>query len=296
LERASGEFVAVLDADSKLLPDAFEKMLPYLFDEGVGGVTGFVDPAVEEENLVVRLQQLEYSNGFVVQRQAQSLSGSVAIIPGPIGVWRKELLERIIEEKGIRTITEDFELTLELQARGYRVYYEPEARAVTLPPKTLGALWRQRKRWYLGGLDVLTKVHRRLLFSRRWITGYLLHNLVLGYLGSLVELSSLAAILPLYLFAPDRTAFLLNLPIYAAYGFLIGLLVQVVVIKTAYRRFNHNSLLYYVPLYVFLREFNCVVRLLVALQYPFARREWGFEKQSRVPSRLLGASRFEPVS
>ena len=285
LKRARSQLVAILDADSRLFPDALEKLFPYVRDDAVGGATGFVDPTAGEENLVVRLQQLEYANGFVLQRQAQSLTGSVAIIPGPIGLWRRELLQEIVEEEGIKTITEDFELTLELHRRGYKIYYEPGARASTVAPNDIRSLWRQRKRWYLGGLDVLVKVHRRLLVSGRWISGWLVHNLLLGYFGSLVELSSIAAIVPLYLSAPDRVAFLLNLPVYAAYGFLIGLLVQMVVVKTAYRRFNHNRLLYYVPLYVFLREFNCVARLAAAIMYHRSKREWGF-KTKRAAARV----------
>ena len=63
-----------------------------------------------------------------------------------------------------QTLTEDFDLTLQIIARGRRVAYEPRAIAYTEAPRTDAELRRQRIRWGRGGLQVFAK-HRRMLGS-----------------------------------------------------------------------------------------------------------------------------------
>ncbi len=53
--------------------------------------------------------------------------------------------------------TEDIELTWKLQRAFYDVRYEPRAVVSMQVPETLGALWRQRRRWAVGLAQVLRR-------------------------------------------------------------------------------------------------------------------------------------------
>ena len=63
------------------------------------------------------------------------------------------------------TLAEDTDLTIAMGRAGWRVVYEPTARAWTEAPATLGQLWRQRYRWSYGIMQSLWK-HRRAVVER----------------------------------------------------------------------------------------------------------------------------------
>ena len=115
---------------------------------------------------VRRFQVLEYDYCQGLVKQAQyATAGTVLVAPGPVSAFRADLLREL---GGVpsETLTEDFDLTLEIIAHGFRVAYEPRAVAYTEAPRTDAELRRQRIRWGRGGLQVFAK-HRRLLGSRR---------------------------------------------------------------------------------------------------------------------------------
>ncbi len=54
-----------------------------------------------------------------------------------------------------KRLTEDIDVTWQLQRAGWCGRYEPLALIWILMPETLQGLWRQRLRWAEGGLEVL---------------------------------------------------------------------------------------------------------------------------------------------
>ena len=62
------------------------------------------------------------------------------------------------------TLAEDQDLTMAIQRAGWRVEFDPEARAYTEAPETVAGLLKQRFRWSFGTLQCLWK-HRSALFN-----------------------------------------------------------------------------------------------------------------------------------
>ena len=94
-------------------------------------------------------------------RSAQSFANLVNIIPGPIGVFRR----KAIEEAGFYasdTFAEDADLTLNILAKGWKIYYEPRAISYTEAPEKLQQLLKQRYRWTRGILQSLRK-HKNMM-------------------------------------------------------------------------------------------------------------------------------------
>jgi biofilm PGA synthesis N-glycosyltransferase PgaC len=185
---ALGQMIAVVDADSWWRPNALRSLVEYMQATGKAAVTGYVHPSDDkaEGSALVALQQLEYSQGLSVFRCAQTLGNAVTVVPGAMGVFEAQILRDVLNGRGLKSVTEDSELTLELQKRGYGVGYLNSARSTTLAPEDITSYWNQRLRWFIGWLHNTLGVHRDVLLERRWLTLLLWYSLIVEYLGTLV--------------------------------------------------------------------------------------------------------------
>lgn len=102
------------------------------------------------------------------------------ILHGTMVLVRREALEAVGGWKA-KTITEDAELGLRLQAAGWRSAYTPEILGRGLLPGDLPALKQQRTRWAYGGARIAVE-HAKLVLGRgslltlrqrlRWLAGW----------------------------------------------------------------------------------------------------------------------------
>ncbi|MBI1352864.1 MAG: glycosyltransferase [Acidobacteria bacterium] len=161
ISHARGEILLCVDADSRLEPDAVLKAIPNFNDPTIGAVAGNVRVA-NRRNLLTRLQALEYIEGLNLVRAAQAVVGRVAVVPGPVGFFRKTVMDEI---GGYTTDTyaEDCELTLRIMLSGWKIQYEPQAIAWTEAPEDARALFQQRYRWGRGILQAINKHRGQLL-------------------------------------------------------------------------------------------------------------------------------------
>jgi len=136
--------------------------MEYFEDEEVAAVAGSVY-VTNTDNLWTKLQALEYIQGLNLVRNGQAYFKLVNIIPGPIGMFRKEAVEKIGLYKD-DTFAEDCDLTLRLIAAGYKIDYEIDAISYTEAPESLLDLLKQRYRWTRGILQSILK-HKRKLFT-----------------------------------------------------------------------------------------------------------------------------------
>ena len=269
VNRALGELVAVIDADSAWTPKTLHALVTYMNSGTKSAVTGYVHPK-NGENPYVTLQQLEYSQGLGVFRCAQALPKSVLVVPGAIGLYHAERLRKILNQKKILSVTEDLEITLELHKEGFDVEYVNTARSSTLAPTSLSGLWRQRLRWFAGWLHNVLSIHKDMLFDRKSsVSLLLLYSLVFEYGGALVDLFALFAFPFIFWFAPDRIFFLLNLSLYVLYVFVVGFVFQAIAFRFAYKRYSKKYLLMYLPFYPLLRFINTFARVVCLAKYFF---------------------------
>jgi cellulose synthase/poly-beta-1,6-N-acetylglucosamine synthase-like glycosyltransferase len=263
VNKALGNIIAVVDADSWWMPDTLVKLVNYMILNGKKAVTGYVHPSNGgfEPNPYVVLQQLEYSQGLGIGRCAQSLGNNVLVVSGAIGLYDANVLRRILYEKSIRSVTEDLEITLEMHKRGAKVSYVNVATSLTVVPSSFNVLWTQRLRWFTGWLHNTLSIHKDLLLKKSWLTLLLLYCYIFEYGGAFIDLAALCAFPILFWFAPDRIFFILNLLIFAPYGLLIGVITQAIALKYAYNGHNYKALLFYTPFYPILRFINILARL-----------------------------------
>ena len=161
---AQNDYVLCMDGDSKLIPATIRKGIAHFADREVGAVAGNVK-VINRNGILTKLQALEYIEGINFEKKAQGFLRIVNIVPGAIGIFRKEAL---LDVGGYDddTFAEDCDVTVKLVMKGWRVKYEPGAISYTEAPEGLLDLLKQRYRWTRGILQTLKK-HRRVLFRLR---------------------------------------------------------------------------------------------------------------------------------
>lgn len=155
-------FVFCMDADSRLEQRTLRRAIQQFHDPSVGAVAGNVK-VQNRGRVITKLQALEYIEGLNLPRRAQGFIAAVNIVPGPVGLFRREALEEV-SGYDTDTFAEDADLTLKLVASGWKVVYEDTAVAWTEAPDRWLDLVQQRYRWTRGILQSLKK--RKGLFLR----------------------------------------------------------------------------------------------------------------------------------
>ena len=168
IRAARGSLVLCMDGDSALAVETLRRAVRHFVDPNVGAVAGSVK-VVNRDNVLTALQALEYIEGLNMVRSAQAFFRVVNIIPGPIGVFRRDALLRIGGYEA-DTFAEDCDLTLRLLIEGWQIRYEPASIAYTEAPEKILDLLKQRYRWTRGILQALRKHRRYLIDPRRSFT------------------------------------------------------------------------------------------------------------------------------
>ncbi len=153
-----------LDADTLFAPRTIARLARWFIEPEVGAVAGNAVVG-NRVNLITRWQALEYVTAQNLERRALAALGCVTVVPGAVGAWRASAL-RTLGGYPEETLAEDQDLTIAVQRAGWKVEFDPAARAYTEAPDTISGLLKQRFRWSFGTLQCLWK-HRKALFDIR---------------------------------------------------------------------------------------------------------------------------------
>jgi cellulose synthase/poly-beta-1,6-N-acetylglucosamine synthase-like glycosyltransferase len=188
------EYVVIFDADSVPFPDSIDRFLPHFYHENGNGKNGFGNGHVtseadqngnsqrqirrreevaavqsyqwhvlnKSESWLTEAVRAEYAGSYMVERPFQDAVGSLKMVAGTAYMIRADLLREV----GWGTsITEDWELTLKLYARGYKVAYTPWAETPAECVSTFSRLARQRMRWAEGHTYNVRKYFLSIMLS-----------------------------------------------------------------------------------------------------------------------------------
>ena len=158
---ATTDIIITVDADSLIAPDSLRNIVRHFADSDVGAVAGCVK-VHNNESIFQRIQDLEYLQCFF-QREIQDMLNAVTITPGPLSAYRKDVLTALGGFKD-DTLVEDFDMCIRIHRLGYRVRSDVESVVHTVAPG-LSGWWRQRTRWFRGGIQLLRK-HSDMVFNQ----------------------------------------------------------------------------------------------------------------------------------
>lgn len=161
LEVASGELVAVFDADFVPRPDCLRRMVDHFADDGVGMVQMRWSHINRDYSLLTKVQSIMLDGHFVVEQAARNRSGAFFNFNGTAGMWRREAIEW---SGGWQhdTLTEDTDLSFRAQLCGWRFVYLLDDDVPSELPVEMNAFKAQQRRWAKGLIEVAIKLLPRV--------------------------------------------------------------------------------------------------------------------------------------
>ncbi|MEB1808441.1 MAG: glycosyltransferase family 2 protein [Bacillaceae bacterium] len=165
IQEAQGDIIITMDADTEINEEAISYLIRHFQDPMVSAVSGNVKVG-NKRKILSLWQHIEYVTSFNLEKRALQMINSITVVPGALGAWRKEDIEKVnlFEEE---TLAEDTDLTIKIIRTGKRIIFEEKAIGYTEVPTKLKDLTKQRLRWYFGILQSLWK-HKDALFQRKY--------------------------------------------------------------------------------------------------------------------------------
>ena len=197
LKVARGKYIMGIDSDSIVDPDALSRMVRKLNQSPkIGAVAG--KPVVRNRTTILgRLQLLEYIGVIDIIKKAEALlTGKINTVSGVIVGFRKAALKSV-HGWNPNVMTEDIDITWRMYRHHWQVKYCPSVVCWILVPEKLGDLFRQRKRWARGGMEVLVNNYRLLFHGEASEKFLLLETIVSNLWAILTALSTVTYVLSL---------------------------------------------------------------------------------------------------
>jgi len=165
LRHATGELIAIFDADFVPDPDFLEKTVHYFTDPKVGLVQTRWAFLNRSYNLLTEVQAILLDGHFLLEHVARSGSGLFFNFNGTAGILRREMIE---DAGGWEhdTLTEDCDLSYRAQLRGWKFVYLPHVESPSELPVETYAFQVQQSRWAKGLTQVALKLLPSILRAR----------------------------------------------------------------------------------------------------------------------------------
>ncbi len=175
---AKEDIIVVFDADNRPDKDCIKHLLKHFDSKDVAIATGVTK--ISSDGFVSMLAALEFSLCFYLFQPFSARFNFFPILHGAYFGIRRELAS--FDENAL---TEDFDISVKMASKGYRIEFEPEALSYVSSAPSLSLFTRQRERWIRGAVQASFE-HKG--FSKRVFPH-------IGFLG--LFLTALGFLLPL---------------------------------------------------------------------------------------------------
>ncbi|OVE74376.1 hypothetical protein BVX94_00535, partial [bacterium B17] len=150
LNLASGEMIALMDADHIVAADCLRKAWRWLATD-TDIVQGRCKIRNGAKNILTSLVEVEFEIMYGMQHHTKSIMFDTALFGGSDGFWKADVLKKIRFTTNM--LTEDIDATLRALEQGYTIKHDRSIISTELAPETAGGFWFQRKRWSQGWFE-----------------------------------------------------------------------------------------------------------------------------------------------
>lgn len=158
-KEATGEIIAVYDADTIVEPTTLKEIIPHFQNPDVAAVQGELNTINPDESMITRLSVLY---DFVVN--ILMLGKDRLNVFVPLLGTNQYIRRNVLEEVGYwdpEALSEDTEISVRLTKKGYKVKYAPGGTGVEAPAR-LRVFLHQRMKWLRGHTQAAMK-HKGML-------------------------------------------------------------------------------------------------------------------------------------
>ena len=165
LEEASGEYIAIFDADFLPGKDFLKKTIPTFQNPKVGVVQTRWGHLNRDYSILTKIQAFALDAHFTFEQAGRNAGGHFINFNGTAGVWRKACILDAGNWQG-DTLTEDLDLSYRAQLKGWKFQYLGNVETPAELPVALSAAKTQQFRWNKGGAENFRKMKWNLLFNK----------------------------------------------------------------------------------------------------------------------------------
>ncbi len=256
LKYSNEEFIAVFDADERLVDGKFLKdLLPYFQDSKLSFVQ--TEKRYAKGNFFSSCVDLFDAFFFKFIQPSRALNNT-AIFAGSCGIIRRSALDDI---GGFpEYVIEDTFFSFESDMKGYRSLYIPKVYALGAPITSFTALSKQQWRYNYGDTQFLLhliqnlRAHKRRTVSALSKIDYALHGLGLNYLSVILIMFTLISLISVFASAPITYATLselahfemppLNFELFGLNAFLLSILVPIAITKLYFNSISKGFMIF----------------------------------------------------
>jgi cellulose synthase/poly-beta-1,6-N-acetylglucosamine synthase-like glycosyltransferase len=167
LREATGQFVAIFDADFVPPTDFLRRTLGYFeADPKVGMVQARWGHINQDYSLLTKIQSILLDAHFVLEHGGRHRAGCFFNFNGTAGVWRREAIETAGGWQH-DTLTEDLDLSYRAQLAGWRFVFLPDLVSPAEVPVEMNSFKSQQHRWAKGSIQTCLKLLPRILRSNQ---------------------------------------------------------------------------------------------------------------------------------
>ena len=164
LESATGEFVAIFDADFTPSEDFLLNVIHHFTNAKIGMVQTRWTHLNRNYSLLTEVEAMLLDGHFVLEHSGRARTGLFFNFNGTAGMWRRAAID---EAGGWQhdTLTEDTDLSYRAQLKGWKFIYLQDVECPAELPVEMTAFKTQQARWAKGLIQTGKKILPRVLAS-----------------------------------------------------------------------------------------------------------------------------------
>jgi cellulose synthase/poly-beta-1,6-N-acetylglucosamine synthase-like glycosyltransferase len=289
LDVASGEYVAIFDADFQPQPDFLMDTIPYFIDNPqLGMVQARWGHLNASESALTAAQSIALDKHFVMEQYVRHRANMFPKFNGSAGIWRRTCVQ---DAGGWRadTVCEDLCLSTRAVLKGWQFRYLGDVVAPAELPGGIRAYKNQQARWAKGSIQCLQKYGHAIIRDT--------HTTFAGRLYALLSMSAYGTHILLLLLLILQLPMLLlevSLPPFMVFFTLVGIgqpLLFIVAQKETYpdwgRRILHFPTLLLVAIGMAPSNTKAMLETFLSNKHhPFTRTPKGYSVQTDIYNLL----------
>ncbi|MBI2093803.1 MAG: glycosyltransferase [Candidatus Omnitrophica bacterium] len=157
LTSATGELIAIFDADFVITPDFLRRTVDYFTDSQMAVVQARWGHLNRDHSVLTAIQAIGFDGHQVIEQTSKNRAGYWIHFHGTAGIWRRQAID---DAGGWQsdTETEDGDLSYRAQLKGWKFIFLNDHAVPAELPSTMGAFLNQQMRWQRGSVQVMKKI------------------------------------------------------------------------------------------------------------------------------------------
>ena len=164
MKSATGEFIAIFDADFVPPADFLQRTIHHFTSENVGMVQTRWTHINRNYSFLTEVEAILLDGHFVLEHSGRARSNVFFNFNGTAGVWRRSAIEAAGGWEH-DTLTEDTDLSYRAQLKGWKFIYLQDVECPAELPVEMTAFKTQQARWAKGLIQTGKKILPRVLES-----------------------------------------------------------------------------------------------------------------------------------